>query len=149
MTTSKHITPYNDLALEKTTNDCFKQLCCAIILSAIEDADVEFLTDDYDEWKKNRIKRMRKTDYMTELDFKLEFKEKQNYKDMLFNECGVVINASDIPFEILNERKKYETNKMKDLIKLTGYKKETLLNIAKLHGWKIGVDWVEPTIFDF
>ena len=38
---------------------------------------------------------------------------------------------------------------MKDLIKLTNYKKETLMNIAKLHGWKIGVDYVEPTIFDF
>ena len=42
----------------------------------------------------------------------------------------------------------YEKNKMKTLIKLTGFKKETILNVAKLHGWKIGVDYVEPTLFD-
>ena len=37
---------------------------------------------------------------------------------------------------------------MKDLVKLTGYRKETLLNIAKLHGWGIGIDCVEPSMFD-
>ena len=148
-TISNWITPYRDLATTQANNKSLKQLCCAIILSAIEDADIEFLTDDYDEWKKYRTKRLRKSDCLTELDFKLEFQSKQDYKAILFDVCGIVARSSDIPSEIFEERKMYEKNKMKDLIKLTNYKKETLMNIAKLHGWKIGVDYVEPTIFDF
>ena len=145
---SNIMTPYQGLAIQQTNNECIRQLCCAIILSAIEDADVEFLTDDYEEWKTYRIKRVRKSDCLTELDFKLEFQGKQDYKEMLFDICGIIAHVSDIPSEILEERKLYETNKITNLVKLTKYKKETLLNVAKLHGWKIGVDWVEPTIFD-
>lgn len=148
-TISNSITPYQDLAKIQANNKSFKQLCCAIILSAIEDADIEFLTDDYDEWKKYRMKRLRKSDCLTEFDFKLEFQGKQDYKAMLFDACGIVARSSDIPSEIFEKRKMYENNKMSGLIKLTNYKKETLMNIAKLHGWKIGIDWVEPTIFDF
>ena len=33
-------------------------------------------------------------------------------------------------------------------VNTTGFKKETILNVAKLHGWKIGIDYVEPTLFD-
>lgn len=146
---SSTITPYQDLAIQQASNKSLRQLCCAIILSAIEDADVEFLTDDYEEWKKYRMKRLRKSDCLTEFDFKLEFQGKQEYKAMLFDICGITAHASDIPSEIFEERRMYETNKMNDLTKITGYKKETLMNIAKLHGWKIGIDWVEPTIFDF
>ena len=57
MTTSKHITPYQDLAMENAIKNNLKQLVSAILLSAIEDADVEFLTDDYEEWKYYREKR--------------------------------------------------------------------------------------------
>ena len=45
MTTSKHITPYQDLAMENVNKNSLKQLVSAILLSAIEDADIEFLTD--------------------------------------------------------------------------------------------------------
>ena len=48
MTTSKHITQYQDLAMENVNKNNLKQLVSAILLSAIEDADVEFLTDDYE-----------------------------------------------------------------------------------------------------
>ena len=60
MTTSKHITPYEDLAIENANGNALKQLACAILLSAVEDADVEFLTDDYEEWKYYREKRKKK-----------------------------------------------------------------------------------------
>lgn len=149
MTTSKHITPYEDLAFTKANHSGLKQLASSILLSAIEDADVEFLTDDYEEWKCYREKRKMKNEFFTELDYQLEFKGKQNYKDSLFDICEITIRATDIPKEILEERRMYETNKIKNLIKLTGFKKETVINIAKLHGWKIGVDYVEPTLFDF
>ena len=62
--------------------------------------------------------------------------------------CEITVHASDIPNEIIEERRMYEKNKIKGLIKLTGFKKETIMNVAKLHGWKIGIDYVEPTLFD-
>lgn len=148
MTTSKHITPYQDLAIESANKNSLKQLASAILLSAVEDADIEFLTDDYEEWKYHREKRKKKNEFFTEMEYQLEFRGKQNYKDALFDICEITVRVSDIPIEIIEERKMYETNKMKNLITLTGYKKETLLNVAKLHGWKIGIDYVEPTLFD-
>lgn len=148
MTTSKHITPYEDLAFAKANHNSLRQLASAILLSAIEDADVEFLTDDFEEWKYYRDKRKKRGEFLTELDYKLEFKGKQNYKDALFDICEITVRASDIPNEVIEERRMYEKNKVKGLIKLTGFKKETIMNVAKLHGWKIGVDYVEPTLFD-
>ncbi len=145
---SKHITPYEDIAIENANFYNLKQLASAILLSAIEDADVEFLTDDYDEWKIYRIKRQRKSDVFNEIDYRNEFRIKQIYKESLFDICDICVTVNDIPKEIMEERKMYESNKIKDLIKLTKYKKETLGNIAKIHGWKIGVNWVQPTIFD-
>ena len=50
--------------------------------------------------------------------------------------------------DIISEREKFEMNERNKLIKLTGYSNDTLNNIAKLHGWKIGCNYVEPTIFD-
>lgn len=146
--TSKCITPYQDLATVNINKHCLKQLVSAILLSAIEDADIEFLTDDYEEWKSYREKRKKKHDFFTELEYKQEFKIKQNYKETLFDICEITVRASDIPQKIIEERKMYEKNKMNKLIKLTGFRKETILNIAKLHGWKIGIDYVEPTLFD-
>ena len=148
MTTSKHITPYQDLAIQEANHDSLRQLACAIILSAIDAADIEFLTDDYDEWKKYRIKRMKKNECLNELDFQLEFKGKQTYKESLFDICEITTRVSDIPQDRIDERRMYETNQMKTLIKLTNYKKETLINNAKLHGWKIGIDYAEPSMFD-
>ena len=148
MTTSKHITPYEDLAFTKANHNSLKQLASSILLSAIEDADVEFLTDDYNEWKSYREKGKKKNDFFTELDYQLEFKEKQNYKDALFDICEITIRVTDIPKEILEERRMYEKNKIEGIIKLTNFKKETVMNVAKLHGWKIGVGYVEPTLFD-
>lgn len=148
MTTSKHITPYQDLAMENANKNSLKQLASAILLSAVEDADVEFLTDDYEEWKYYREKRKKKNEFFTEMEYQLEFKGKQNYKDALFDICEITVHASDIPNEIIEERRMYEKNKIKGLVKLTGFKKETVMNVAKLHDWKIGVDYVEPTLFD-
>lgn len=148
MTPSKHITPYQDLAIENVNKNTLKQLVSAILLSAVEDADIEFLTDDYDEWKYYREKRKKKNEFFTEIEYQLEFRRKQEYKDSLFDICEITIHASDIPNKIIEERRMYEKNKMKTLIELTGFKKETILNVAKLHGWKIGIDYVEPTLFD-
>lgn len=148
MTTSKHITPYEDMAMEQANVNSLKQVACAILLSAVEDADIEFLTDDYEEWKYYREKRKKKGEFFTEIEYKLEFKGKQDYKNALFDICEITVHACDIPQKIIEERKMYESNKMKNLVKLTNYKKETLMNIAKLHGWKIGVDYVEPSMFD-
>ena len=148
MSPSKHITPYQDLAIENVNKNTLKQLVSAILLSAVEDADVEFLTDDYDEWKYYREKRKKKNEFFTEIEYQLEFRRKQEYKDSLFDICEITIRASDIPNKIIEERRMYEKNKMKTLIKLTGFKKETILNVAKLHGWKIGIDYIEPTLFD-
>ena len=80
MTTSKHITPYQDLAMEEVNRSSLRQLASAILLSAIEDADIEFLTDDYEEWKYHREKRKRKNEFFTEIEYKLEFLRKQKYK---------------------------------------------------------------------
>ena len=66
----------------------------------------------------------------------------------MFDICEITARSSDIPNEVLEERRMYERNKMKNLMKLTGFKKETLMNVAKLHGWKIGIDYVEPSMFD-
>lgn len=148
MTTSKHITPYEDLAIENANRNTLKQLACAILLSAVEDADVEFLTDDYEEWKYYREKRKKKSDFFTEIDYQIDFKKKQEYKEVLFDICEITVRSSDIPNNVLEERRMYERNKMKNLMKLTGFKKETLMNIAKLHGWKIGIDYTEPSMFD-
>ena len=85
---------------------------------------------------------------LVEFDYQREFKEKEKFKNCLFDICDLYIRVSDIPDKIRKEREMFERNKMKDLVKLTGYQKETLLNMAKLHGWKIGVDYVEPSMFD-
>lgn len=148
MRTLKHITPYEELAFEKTKYSSLKQIASAILLSAIEDGDVEFLTDDYEEWKYHREKRKKRNEIINEIGYKLEFQSKQDLKDSLFEICGIIVQVKDIPKEILEERRLYETNTLKNLIKIKDYKKETLINIAKLHGWKIGVDYVEPTMFD-
>lgn len=145
---TKQITPYMDIALESASLQNIKQLASAILLSAIEDADVEFLTEDFEEWKVYRKKRAKRDEVLNELDFKIEFNELKKYRENLFDICEVTVRASDIPQEILDERRLYESNKIPSLSKATGYKKETLLNMAKLHGWKIGVDYVEPSMFD-
>jgi len=144
----KQITPYEELAIEKTKNDNLKQLACSIMLSAIEDGDIEFLTDDYNEWKYYRDKRKKKSEVLNELDYRLEFQSKQDLKDAVFELCKIHVKPSDIPKKILDEKRMYETNTISKLVELTSYKKETLMNVAKLHGWKIGIDYVEPTMFD-
>lgn len=148
MTTSRHITPYEDIAIDYASHENLRQLACALLLSAIEDADIEFLTDDYDEWKHYREKRKKKSEVLIDLDYQIEFKKKQDWKEILFNICDVYLRVSDIPKENLKQRELFEKNNMVKLCKITGYKKETVMNVAKLHGWKIGVDYVEPTMFD-
>ena len=66
---TKQITPYMDIALESASLQNIKQLASAILLSAIEDADVEFLTEDFEEWKVYRKKRAKRDEVLNELDF--------------------------------------------------------------------------------
>lgn len=141
-------TVYEDFAIQKAMHGNLSHIATAILASAIEDADIEFLTNDYDEWKVWRKKRMRKNEFYTELEFKQEFDYKQNYKETLFDICERWLGVEDIPQEILEQRKLFEGNKLSKLCKITNYQFDTLNNMAKLHGWKIGVDYVEPTIFD-
>ena len=125
-----------------------KFLATSILASAIEDADIEFLENDYDEWKKLRLSYKKKSEILNEIDLKTEFKLKQNYKEILCDIAEIYINKDDVPIEILSEREKFEMNEKNKLSKLTGYQNDTLVNIAKLHGWKIGCKYEEPTIFD-
>lgn len=141
-------TVYEDFAIQKAIHGNLRHIATSILASAIEDADVEFLTDDYEEWKVWRLRRKKKAEFFTELELKNEFTFKQNYKETLFDICEKWLRVSDIPQEIMNQRKMFEENKFKTLCKLTGYQMDTLNNIAKLHGWKIGCNYVEPTIFD-
>lgn len=141
-------TIYEDFAIQKAMHGNLRHIATAILASAIEDADVEFLTNDYEEWKVWRKKRMKKSEFYTELEFKQEFNYKQNYKETLFDICEKWIGVEDIPQEILEQRKLFEETKMQKLSKITNYQFDTLNNIAKLHGWKIGCNYVEPTIFD-
>ena len=80
MTTSKHITPYQDLAMENANKNSLKQLASAILLSAVEDADVEFLTDDYEEWKYYREKRKKKNEFFTEMEYYTASSDVNDYK---------------------------------------------------------------------
>ena len=67
---------------------------------------------------------------------------------MLFDICDTSVSVNDIPKENIEEREKFESNCIEDLEKITSYKKGTLIQISKLHGWKIGVNYTKPTIFD-
>jgi hypothetical protein len=139
---------YEKYAEDKAVRKNYKLLATAILASAIEDADVKFLEDDYAEWKKMRLSSKKHYEVLTELDLKKEFKLKEDYKEMLFNLGEIIINKKDIPSERIKERNLYECNLPKNLMQITGYKLNTLTNIAKSHGWKIGSNYKEPTIFD-
>lgn len=141
-------TTLEEFAYKRTVYCNLKYLATSILASAIEDADVEFLEDDYDEWKTLRLNHKKKGENLTELDLQREFELKQNYKDTLIDIAEIYVSKNDIPMEIIAEREKFETNERNKLLKLTGYSLDTLNNIAKLHGWKIGCNYVEPTIFD-
>ena len=66
---------YNQLNFRNT-----KFMATAILASALEDADFEFLEDDYNLWKKLRKQRLYKNETMTELEYRQEFNYKQKYK---------------------------------------------------------------------
>lgn len=141
-------TTYEEFAYQRATYNNLRYLATSILASAIEDADVEFLENDYDEWKKLRLTYKKKSEILNELDLKKEFELKQNYKDMLCDIAEIYIDKTDIPTSILSEREKFEMNEKNRLSKITGYHFDTLVNIAKIHGWKIGCKYEEPTIFD-
>ena len=141
-------TTYEEFAYKRTVYCNLKYLATSILASAIEDADVEFLEDNYEEWKKLRLSYKKKGEILNEIDLKTEFELKQNYKETLFDIADIYISKNDIPMDIISEREKFEMNERNKLIKITGYSFDTLVNIAKLHGWKIGCKYVEPTIFD-
>ena len=141
-------TVYDEFEIRRLLNKNIKFIATAILVSALEDADVEFLEDNYDNWKELRLKRKKKSEIITEYELNEEFNRKQDYKETLFDIADIYIKVSDIPQDVLEQRKLFEENKMSTLCKITDYTFDTLNNIAKLHGWKIGVRYVEPTIFD-
>ena len=142
------ISRYEELAFQKNSVNVLRQFASAILVSSIEDADKEFYENDYHEWKKMRKKRLAYGERMKESDYKDEFMRKQNCKEILSLICGVDEATLRIPEKNLREREFYEKNDMNTLSALTGYKKGTLQNYAKLHGWKIGSEYEKPTIFD-
>lgn len=141
-----HLTPYDEMAFEKNKKLTLKQLASSIILSAIEDADLEFFENDFAEWKKIKKSRF---ENMSEAEYEDEFDFKQEWKDVLYQICGLSADCKTIiPNEILKERELFENNSLDELTKITKYKKETLLNMAKSHGWKIGIHYKKLSLFD-
>jgi hypothetical protein len=141
-------TVYEELAIKKNSYQNLRYIATAILASAVEDADVEFFTDDYNKWKTLRLKRNKKNSNFSEFDLKSEFKNKEMLKETLFDICEIQLKASDIPDDVLKQRELFENNTMDSLLKNTAYKHNTLMNIAELHNWKIGINYQEPTIFD-
>lgn len=139
---------YDSIAMRRVENAVIRQFTASILLSSLEDADVEFYEDDYDEWKKLRKRRQKKSEVFKEKDYAEEFELKQKCKELFFTICGMNFDKTAIPKKYLNEREMYENNSMKDLMRMTNFEKGTLMNNAKLHGWKIGSNYKEPTIFD-
>ena len=137
------INPYLEIAVKNTKLKAIKHLASSILLSALDDADVEFLTDDFDEYKKWRINRTKNKE--SDLVYKQDFMEKQNYKECLFEICGLRITTENIPTETLNKRNLFESNQLWDLCKMMNCKSETLIFIARTHGWSIGIN---ASIFD-
>lgn len=43
---------YDELDFQNLISNSYKQLGCAILQTALDDADYEFLENDYNEWKK-------------------------------------------------------------------------------------------------
>lgn len=142
------ITNYEWFALNNLSNKCMKNFVSAILLSAIEDADIEFFEDDYDSWKELYKKREKINEEKHESYYIKEFEYKQYCKELIFQILQTRLKISDIPQNIINERKMFENNSLENLVKLTNIKKQQLLSIAKMHDWKIGIDYEEPTLFD-
>ncbi len=145
---SKKTTTYDEFTKSRVAFKVSKELACAILASALDDADFEFFAEDYDEWKKYRLKRKKKSENLNELDLKKEFTYIKNYKEVIFEIAEVRVNSENIPEKAIEDRMMFEDNKITTLKKLTNYNETTLVNISKLHGWKIGINYKEPTIFD-
>lgn len=141
-------THYDNIILNCTKYASLKFIATAIIASAIEDADMEFLEDDYERWRKIFLMYKPKNKRYFERELEYEFKYKQAYKNMLMDIAEITVTTNDVPQEILDERRLYENNEKDTLVRLTGYHLDTLYNVSKMHGWKIGLFYSEPTIFD-
>lgn len=141
-------THYDDIILNCTKYANLKFIATAIIASAIEDADMEFLEDDYERWRKIFLMYKPKNKHYKEWELEREYKYKQSYKNMLFDIAEITVTTADVPQEILDERRLYENNEKETLVRLTGYQLDTLYNVSKMHGWRIGLFYSEPTIFD-
>ena len=103
-------TVYEELAIKKNSYQNLRYIATAILASAVEDADVEFFTDDYDKWKTLRLKRNKKNSNFSEFDLKSEFKNKEMLKETLFDICEIQLKASDIPDDVLKQRELFENN---------------------------------------
>ena len=145
---SNHTTVYDEVMKKNVLGKVNKEFAVAILQSALDDADYEFLTDDYFEWKKYRLQRKRKNQNITEMELHREFKYIKEYRDVLFAIAETSVGVKNISPKVIEQRKLYENNRMCDLKKLTGYNEIVLDKISKLHGWKIGINYQEPTIFD-
>jgi hypothetical protein len=141
--TEPWVNPYLELEINKTKIKTMRQLASSILLSALDDADVEFLTDDFHEYKEWRINRTKKIN--SDLEYKRDFEDKQNYKECLFELCGMRVTTDNIPSDVLRTRILFEKNQITDLCKITNLRSETLTFIARTHGWTIGIN---ASIFD-
>ena len=144
---TKTATNHLERAFDSTILSNYKYIATRILASALEDADIEFLENDYSKWKELR-KKTKEGMRMNELEFLREFKEKERYKENLFDMAELTVNICDIPSQIMAERNVFERNNERKLKKIFGDKFNECLASGKKHGWKLGKYYVEPTIFD-
>ena len=145
---SKTVMDYEGLLYNQLNFRNTKFMATAILASALEDADFEFLEDDYNLWKKLRKQRLYKNETMTELEYRQEFNYKQKYKESLLDIAEIRITTDDIPMSVIEEKDIYECNPLEKVMELTNNAKNTVQSIASVHGWRIGLRYHEPTLFE-
>jgi hypothetical protein len=110
---TNHKTVYDEFMSMRIHDKPNKHLAMMIIESAIEDCDYEFLTDDYDEWKKYRLQRKKHQEVLNEVDLRTEFNFHKTYKELIMELAGLYVSTQDIPQSIKDERSMFENNCLK------------------------------------
>lgn len=142
------ISCYEDIAVRQYKTKALTNLASAILLSAVEDGDVEFFESDFQKWKELKKQYYKETKSMTDIDFKNEFDAKEQIKECITAICGFHSERLKIPEEITERRNLFECYPIKEIAKKLGMTESTIESVAKNHHWKIGSKYVEPTIFD-
>jgi hypothetical protein len=94
------------------------------------------------------LQRKKHQEVLNEVDLRTEFNFHKTYKELIMELAGLYVSTQDIPQSIKDERSMFENNCLKNLKKSTSYDEFMIKKISKEHGWKIGLNYVEPTIFD-